>query len=511
MQCDVGAASTGGKVRSVTAKFAQALRSWSKDCNISPMHDLDMLQELQGTEVQRHQNVQRWMQHVKSFSAKERSTWTSETSLAENTLDDFKEAHFAQARTKKTPSRSMAKHLVAEKLGPTFGQGGDFTVVVEERHAEGVEGDTSAEPKRTEFKVWSVILSAWSEVFEKMLSRDFVESTKKEVVIKDFTSFAVETFLKFLYKGSVENVPPERLCEVSAIADKYQVLQLKNLCLRIVEDAINVKNAWAIFQSADELQMKDIRQKSKDKILTEAKEAFETRPLVRDELLEEVFSSNLMCITDEELLPILKTWKDPPDQISSQTLVDRWVSMAKTPKRKRGEHATDLIRCVKSRFDTFSQGQTSQGRAWPREPSLSRPLFLANWVSVSYDLANAYLTPDAYQIAEGNATCKLQAGDWIEWRLPKFSAHLMAIRFTEVLRSIDHLEIFCAADCSGWHRVFSSRDYCGSGSSIFGGGIGRNTVVKCGCQDLVQRFKLHMISGQFQLPGISFEGILAEI
>ena len=27
----------------------------------------------------------------------------------------------------------MAKHLVAEKLGPTFGQGGDFTVVVEER------------------------------------------------------------------------------------------------------------------------------------------------------------------------------------------------------------------------------------------------------------------------------------------------------------------------------------------------------------------------------------------
>ena len=27
----------------------------------------------------------------------------------------------------------MAKHLVAEKLGPTFGQGGDVTVVVEER------------------------------------------------------------------------------------------------------------------------------------------------------------------------------------------------------------------------------------------------------------------------------------------------------------------------------------------------------------------------------------------
>ena len=86
---------------------------------------------------------------------------------------------------------------------------------------------------------------------------------------------------------------------------------------------MNVKNVWAIFQSADEFQVQDIRQKSKDLILTEAKTVFATRPLVRDELLEEVFSSNLMCVTDEELLSLLKTWTDPPDQISSQTLVDR--------------------------------------------------------------------------------------------------------------------------------------------------------------------------------------------
>ena len=56
-----------------------------------------------------------------------------------------------------------------------------------------------------------------------------------QVVIKDFSSIAVETFLKFLYKGTVD-APPERLCEVSVIADKYQVLQLKNLCLRMLED-----------------------------------------------------------------------------------------------------------------------------------------------------------------------------------------------------------------------------------------------------------------------------------
>ena len=56
-----------------------------------------------------------------------------------------------------------------------------------------------------------------------------------QVVIKDFSSFVVETFLKFLYQGTVD-APPERLCEVSVIADKYQVLALKKLCLKMLED-----------------------------------------------------------------------------------------------------------------------------------------------------------------------------------------------------------------------------------------------------------------------------------
>eukprot|EP00435_Cladocopium_sp_Y103_P016401 s1278_g4.t1 len=328
----------------------------------------------------------------------------------------------------------------------------------------------------TEFNIWSVILSAWSEVFERMLSRDFVESTKKEERTHG------------LYKGTVD-APPEALCEVSVIADKYQVLQLKNLCLKTVEAAINEKNVWAIFQSADEFQVQDIRQKSKDKILMEAQAVLETRPLVRDKLLEEVFASCLI------------KWTDAPNQISSKTLVDRWVSMAKTPKRKRGEHATDLIRCVKSRFDTFSQG-----KSWNRELGLSRPMFLANWVFVSYALAKSDDASHAFLSAENNMKFKLRAGDWIEWRLPKFGAHLMGIEFTETLQTPNDLEIFCAADCSERHRVFSSKEY---GNVYLG--FGGSALVKCGCQHLVQRFKAHIISGEFQLPGIKIQGILAEM
>lgn len=42
-------------------------------------------------------------------------------------------------------------------------------------------GGDDAEVTQTKFKVWSVILCSWSEVFEKMMSEAFRENTTKEV------------------------------------------------------------------------------------------------------------------------------------------------------------------------------------------------------------------------------------------------------------------------------------------------------------------------------------------
>eukprot|EP00439_Symbiodinium_sp_Y106_P052475 s722_g7.t1 len=92
------------------------------------------------------------------------------------------------------------KAFAADVLGGCFGQGGDFTVVVEERVA-GKSGQ-DAEVVRTEFKVWSVLLSQWSKVFHTMTtSTSFREKAAAEVVIQDFSATTVEAFLRFLYSG----------------------------------------------------------------------------------------------------------------------------------------------------------------------------------------------------------------------------------------------------------------------------------------------------------------------
>ena len=127
-----------------------------------------------------------------------------------------------------------------------FGRGGDFTVVVE---APEDGGSCGSEVRRVEFKVWSQLLARWSVVFDKMInSEGFVEGQKARVVITDFSSEAVETFLRFLYSGVVEG-RLETLVEVCSLAEKNQVQRLQELCTDAF-DGLNPENAIQLFASA---------------------------------------------------------------------------------------------------------------------------------------------------------------------------------------------------------------------------------------------------------------------
>ena len=57
------------------------------------------------------------------------------------------------------------------------------------------------------------------------------------MVINDFSTAAIESCLKFLYAGTIDDKPVEQLVEVSVIADKYQIMELKKLCLAKLEDS----------------------------------------------------------------------------------------------------------------------------------------------------------------------------------------------------------------------------------------------------------------------------------
>ena len=107
----------------------------------------------------------------------------------------------------------------------SFNRSGDFTDWVEER-SEPEHG----EARKSKFLVWSFVLSALSDVLETMVSQNFLEGIRGEVVIRDFSARAVGAFLRFLYAGVVEEESLVAVVEVAAIADKYGVSKLCFLC-----------------------------------------------------------------------------------------------------------------------------------------------------------------------------------------------------------------------------------------------------------------------------------------
>ena len=140
------------------------------------------------------------------------------------------------------------KAQVADVLYSCFGEG-DFKVVVEEECEDGT--------KHTQFQVWSLLLRRWSEVFANMMSHEqFMEGSKAEVVIKDFSASAVEAFLRFLYSGTL-SANLATLIEVGVIADKYQVQSLCASCLGAARDKLASETACEIFECADRFHLEE--------------------------------------------------------------------------------------------------------------------------------------------------------------------------------------------------------------------------------------------------------------
>ena len=231
-----------------------------------------------------------------------------------------------------------------------FDQGGNFVVVVEERSespASNVEGAV-AEAKRTRFEVWSVLLCQWSPVFEKMLGSDnFVESQKAEVVIKDFSARAVGIFLRFLYSGLLQGCA-SILVEVAAMADKYQVQPLHDLCLQTVRKALKPHLACKIFDAADCFKIEDLSLEAREQILIHPTEALKMRPALRPELLEEILDSRLLCLDDEALSRILAGWGRKQDD-RLQPIIDARITRPFTG-RKPGEYTENVLYTLWQRY-----------------------------------------------------------------------------------------------------------------------------------------------------------------
>ncbi|KAG5679515.1 hypothetical protein PVAND_009078 [Polypedilum vanderplanki] len=100
-----------------------------------------------------------------------------------------------------------------------------------------------------EFYVHKVLLAARSPVFMKMFTSDFNESHSKEGRINDISKEAFQEFLRFLYTETIEDINLYVL-DLLAIADLYEVEDLKAICMAQLLTELTEENAPHVFQYA---------------------------------------------------------------------------------------------------------------------------------------------------------------------------------------------------------------------------------------------------------------------
>ncbi|CAI2347947.1 unnamed protein product [Caenorhabditis sp. 36 PRJEB53466] len=102
-------------------------------------------------------------------------------------------------------------------------------------------------------KAHRCILGQNSPVFKSMFSSpSMIEAQRGEIHIEDAKYDSVRAMVEFMYTGATEQLESQgNIDEILAIADKYEVLLLKDQCERLIAQTISLKNVTSIAMFSD--------------------------------------------------------------------------------------------------------------------------------------------------------------------------------------------------------------------------------------------------------------------
>lgn len=115
---------------------------------------------------------------------------------------------------------------------------------------EGENHDLILKVGNTEFRAHRDILRARSKVFESMLSHNTMEKNSGIVDVPDCDPQAMELFLSYMYCGKVETLNQSNMFELYYIADKYEMLALKEECSEFIKKSLSTTNTCKAIQLA---------------------------------------------------------------------------------------------------------------------------------------------------------------------------------------------------------------------------------------------------------------------
>ena len=120
--------------------------------------------------------------------------------------------------------------------------------------------DLSLEVEENTFPCHKYMLARKSDVFDAMFSHNFEEHFSNKVVITDLEGDAVLEMLRFIYTGKVSQMRSDR--ELIAAADKYNIVDLKELCEKSLCNSMTVENVCSLLLLARDRVSQELKRKS---------------------------------------------------------------------------------------------------------------------------------------------------------------------------------------------------------------------------------------------------------
>ena len=115
------------------------------------------------------------------------------------------------------------------------------------------------------------VLAKKQEVFAAMFKYDTIESKNNSVNIQDVQYEAMEEMLRYIYTGEIFNIADSTRLDLIKAADKYQILDLKEMCEKDIVKTLSDENALKILAVADQSNATTLKERTIEFIVANAK------------------------------------------------------------------------------------------------------------------------------------------------------------------------------------------------------------------------------------------------
>ncbi|KAL7288011.1 hypothetical protein TKK_0018061 [Trichogramma kaykai] len=114
--------------------------------------------------------------------------------------------------------------------------------------------------EETKIPAHKIMLSAASPVFRAMFTHDMLENKENSVNINNTTVNILTEMLRYIYTGEIETIETDKILEILAVADKYQIDTLKTKCGEILCAELSTENAIDILVAAHKYKVKHLEE-----------------------------------------------------------------------------------------------------------------------------------------------------------------------------------------------------------------------------------------------------------